>query len=322
MLLVSALPTMPVEFCYACGNQHDPTDTDLCKSLVASESRTTRSSAKMAKAMAKDPVTEIEASVSSLSLEERRTQTLREIEELRLEDEVAQLEETRNELLHKRELRNQRKLPSSATAEGGQHKPELMSEFDTEMERPLEKAGTGYSNYGHSRRLSRDGRRQRHSSSSSSSGSIERKRRSNWSLKHHTIAKKDVRKLNCHELVCATKGWALDIPEMTTADHRALWQHLNFISHRARHNDFVDMAHVEYDLSIRKMAESMGFKAFSNSNNGSSVIHYGAQNMQVKKPNVGAVDGRKRLGEAWARLVGPVMPTTVRLLTHSRGLQV
>ena len=50
---------------------------------------------------------------------------------------------------------------------------------------------------------------------------------------------------------------------------------------------------VEYDLSIRKMAESMGFEAFSSSNNGSSVIHYGVQNMWVKKRNVGAVEGRK-----------------------------
>ena len=101
-------------------------------------------------------MTEIEASVSSLSLEERRKQTLREIEELRLEDEVAQPEKTRNELLRKWEPQNQRKLPSSATMGGGRHKPELTPEFDTEIKQPLEQVGTGYSNYGRSRRRSRD----------------------------------------------------------------------------------------------------------------------------------------------------------------------
>ena len=60
-------------------------------------------------------------------------------------------------------------------------------------------------------------------------------------------------------------AWVLlvDIPEMTLKDHRALLQHLNFLLHRARHNDFLDTAHVEYDTSIRKMAETMGFEAFS-----------------------------------------------------------
>ena len=89
-------------------------------------------------------------------------------------------------------------------------------------------------------------RLRRRSSSSSSSGSTERKRRSNWSLKRYTLARRDVRKLNCHELVCAITACALDIPEMFLQDHRALLQHINFITHRACHNDFKDSAHVDY----------------------------------------------------------------------------
>ena len=54
------------------------------------------------------------------------------------------------------------------------------------------------------------------------------------------------------------------------------------ISVRAMHNDFVDSTHVEYDISVRKLAETIGFKAFSQ-NAGMSVKHYGAQNMRTSK---------------------------------------
>ena len=70
---------------------------------------------------------------------------------------------------------------------------------------------------------------------------------------------------------------------MTIAKHRALLQHLNFISHRVRHNDFVDMAHFEYDLAVMKMAESVG------------VLRYGAQNMRGKKPLLLGAEGRKKV---------------------------
>ena len=85
-------------------------------------------------------------------------------------------------------------------------------------------------------------------------------------------------------------AWAPDIPEMSLHDHRAILQHINLISHRAWHNDFLDSAHVEYDVSVRKMAETVGFEAFTSSNTGSSVLHYGAQNMWVKKAVTGMSD--------------------------------
>ena len=101
------------------------------------------------------------------------------------------------------------------------------------------------------------------------------------------VAKKDSRKLNCYELICAMCLWALNIKELSIADYRALLKHISFILKRAKHSDLIDMAHVEYDLAICIMAEDMGFAAFYRSNQGSSVIHYGAQNMHTKKPTVG-----------------------------------
>ena len=224
---------------------------------------------------------------------------MRQIEELRLENEIAELECTRDKLLEGREKCLQR----SELRDSDKKRERRMNtvtvgvmedqRFELPVrERPLEAAGGGYSTYGRSRRRSREERRHRHTSSSSSSGSTERKRCSKWSLKRYTLARKDVRKLNCHELVCATTAWALDIPEMSIKDHRALLQHLNFISHRARHNDFLDSAHVEYDLAIRKTTETMGLEAFSSECIGSSVLHYDAQNMRVKKPAFGGFDKR------------------------------
>ena len=60
----------------------------------------------------KESMSELEASVSALGLEQHRKLTLLEIGELRLEDELAELEETRNELLRKRVLLNKKKQPA------------------------------------------------------------------------------------------------------------------------------------------------------------------------------------------------------------------
>ena len=46
-----------------------------------------------------------ESSMSSMTLEEQKKQTLREIEELKLENKLAELEEVRNRLLKQREER-------------------------------------------------------------------------------------------------------------------------------------------------------------------------------------------------------------------------
>ena len=65
-------------------------------------------------------------------------------------------------------------------------------------------------------------------------------------------------------------------------DHRAFLEHLDFLTVHAMHDHFKDAAHTEYDLAIRRLAETQGFAAFGKENNGISVTYYGAQNMHLK----------------------------------------
>ena len=123
----------------------------------------------------------------------------------------------------------------------------------------------GYSNYGHSRKRSRDSRRRSHSRSDSSET---RHRRSKWLLKRHTIGGKEVRKLNAYELIAASIMWGLDIPSLMTTDYKAFLEHLCLIAVRAKDNYYRDSAHVDYVLAIRHMAEKQGFAAFSKENSG------------------------------------------------------
>ena len=102
----------------------------------------------MPKTNTKESVSDLEASVRALSLKEHRQQTLLEIEELRLEDELAELEETRNELLRKRELCNKSKKTSTNRFDDGNRKTEMLTQRDFTLVLPLEMAGTGYSSYG------------------------------------------------------------------------------------------------------------------------------------------------------------------------------
>ena len=80
---------------------------------------------------------------------------------------------------------------------------------------------------------------------------------------------------------------------MTVADHRALLEHIGFISHRATTDDFKDSAHTDYDSAIRKQAESCGFAAFSKANTGTSVTYYSVQSMKVKWHTKGEYSGRR-----------------------------
>ena len=56
------------------------------------------------------------------------------------------------------------------------------------------------------------------------------------------------------------------------SDHRAFLEHLDFLTVRAMRDHFMDAALIEYDLAIRRLAETPGFAAFSKENNGISVI--------------------------------------------------
>ena len=65
-------------------------------------------------------------------------------------------------------------------------------------------------------------------------------------------------------------------------DYRGLMEHLDFISIRAMHDDFHDSAHFEYDMAVQRLAESIGFAAFSKAQAGLSVVYNRAQNMRAK----------------------------------------
>ncbi len=143
-----------------------------------------------------------------------------------------------------------------------------------------------YSSYGRSRHRSRHRSSRRHtrhaSTSSSRSGSSSRRRRSKWSIRKFTFGNKRIKNLNAYELLGATAMWALSIETMTVADYRALLEHMAFISNRAMTGDFKDSAHVEYDMAIRRKAESVGFVAFTKSYTGISVLYYGTQHLRYK----------------------------------------
>ena len=66
--------------------------------------------------------------------------------------------------------------------------------------------------------------------------------------------------------MAATGLWALSIKELGVKDLKALLEHIIFLVHRARTNDFLDSNHVKYDASIRPLAEETGFSAFSATN--------------------------------------------------------
>ena len=77
------------------------------------------------------------------------------------------------------------------------------------------------------------------------------------------MGRKSVRRLNTYELIGTSIHWVLSVDSLDMHDVRAFLEHLEFISVTANHNDFVDSTHVEYNIAIRKLAESVGFEASS-----------------------------------------------------------
>ena len=96
---------------------------------------------------------------------------------------------------------------------------------------------------------------------------------------------KEVRKLNCYEVITASIRWCLDIEGLTVKDLCAFLEHINFLSSHARNDDFKDPTHVNYYKDIRKLAEVECFAAFTAKHTGLSIFHYGSQNMYPKNLN-------------------------------------
>ena len=275
---------MPGQYCAYCGLVHK--EEGIC-CITKPTTRAASKSTKMAKANVKEEGGMTDRESGPLSMEERRKIALQEIEQLELENEVLELEERRQKLLEERERRKNRS--SAGKRDGGNaildDQPSSKKEAAILEQTSTDRSSSEYSTYGRTSRATVRSRRR--SSSSSGSRSSSRRRRSKWSLKRFTPGKKDLKRVNCYELICATTQWASGIKELSVADLRALMDHINFLANRAMHNDFIDQAHTDYDEAIRKLAEEVGFAAFAKENRGISVIHYGAQNMRSKKPVVG-----------------------------------
>ena len=97
---------------------------------------------------------------------------------------------------------------------------------------------------------------------------------------------KDVRKLNCYKLIVASVHSCLDIDSVTVADLRAFLEHLQFLASQAKNDDFREVMHVDYEIDVRKLAETEGFQAFDIKNTRISMFHYGAQNMKPKRATI------------------------------------
>ena len=240
----------------------------------------------MSKKGVKEEVVEIVDEGGRTAMEDRKNEVKRVIEELRLEEEVDDLEKEMQRLMARREKRRA-PATSSETEVGATAAMTLAVASDgnevVSVENSTDVPKAGYSGAGRSRNRSRGGRRRRNSSSSSGSRSESRRRRRKWALKRYTLNKKDVEKLNCYELICATATWVVDIPDVSVKDCKAVLEHINFLGNRAMNNDFFDRTHITYDNAVRKLAETVGFSAFAQGSNGASVIHYGNQNMRANR---------------------------------------
>lgn len=261
------------DYCGPCGQKHTLPVNELCpKRLVAlSTKRATRAHPLVDANMA----TEVKAEVRGAT--NVATDGSLSAEEAQLKTEVDALEKKRRVAV----LKKQRKLVE-----------EELRALDVSEER-------GRSKSGHARRWHRR-RRSSSSSSGSRTPSSERRRQRKWTLKHHTVERKQVKKLNPHELVEATCAWFQDSNAYNDLNAcHAMLNHIGYISCKAKHNNFTNNAHIAYDAGVRKLAQKQGFQAFAVGNSDLSLRHYAYENIRdIKKSTVtktGATNASNRL---------------------------
>lgn len=281
-------------YCLHCGSTHSADDVRLCKlSREESDSRATRASTRIsAERMAKSTKESdtICSAMEDMSVSAERERNIQfEIDAMEREERLLALEAKRELLERRRAERMTHHEGAGRFQDGGDApKPTVTTRED------------GYSHYGESRSRQRMRGHRHHRSSSGSasrSSSSTRRKRSKWAIRRFVVGGKDVKKLNAYELMGASIRWCLDCEDLSIKDHRAFLEHLNFISVRAMHDSYKDTAHIQYDAAVRKEAEYKGFAAFSQANNGASVIHYGSENMRQKKAGVqGAGQSSRRSG--------------------------
>lgn len=273
-------------YCDTCGLSHR---IDKCKKMKGKKktkkiplTRATRRTAveevEGSRSVSRESSPELVSRMQTLSLEDQERALQKEIADMSREERIAELQAQRDEMRGRKEGR----LLGSTPLQREGRAPVTTGAID---------AITEHSDYGlaRSRRRSRTRRRRRTlSDSRSRSSSSTRRRRSKWSLRRYAVLGKELKKLNCYELVTASIRWCLDIEGLTVKDFRAFLEHICFMSSRARQNDFHDSTHIEYDKDIRKLAEVEGFAAFGTKNTGVGMFHYGMHNMRQRK-SVGAV---------------------------------
>lgn len=230
-----------------------------------------------------DKAESLSSDFNSMTLEERERSVRTDVQRLEQEERICELEKRRETLVRRRSTIHSRR-PDSEEDE----QPATTSMPAAMTAPPHDGGGPGeHSTYGRtrSRQRSRECHRRHRSKSGSGSRSrsSSRRRRSKWSLKRFTVSSKEVRKLNAYELIEASSKWCLNIEDLTVKDYRVFIQHMAFIANRAKSDEFKDCAHTEYDAEIRKLAETIGFAAFSKANNGESVLHYGLPNTRPRK---------------------------------------
>ena len=127
---------------------------------------------------------------------------------------------------------------------------------------------------------------QRSTSSSStfdSSTSRERRLRSKWSIKRFLEDRKDLKKVTPFELIESSCSWVLECKDLDVNSLKQFVKHIGYMAGKAKSGRFMDQAHANYDIAIRKLAAKEGFEAFSAGNPELALKYYAFEYM--RKPS-------------------------------------
>lgn len=109
----------------------------------------------------------------------------------------------------------------------------------------------------------------------------ERRRRRKFSLKHYTLKRKAVKKLNFSEFMYAALNWAVKKgPKvgMEEPDYLRYMSHLSYISQKAASYNYVDEAFTAYDTAIREKVVEGDLSAFKLCDSEVSQLHFNMDN--------------------------------------------
>lgn len=284
---------MPDKFCGPCGNNHRGGVNEKCTRL---SERTTRSASAMAESareshgLTHDVIdSKLTAALQDLEISKEEEELITEIKEIERKRRLESLLARKAALLQIPEENPRRsprgRSPTQWEAEGARCEDRGRREE--------------YEDRGRSHRR----RRRSSTDSRSRTPSLERRRRSKWSVKRYTTDKKELKKLNAYELIEASCKWTIDQQSLSATDYRGFIKHIQYIAGKAKSDKFVDTTHVNYDLAIRKEAETEGFGAFKGGDPEHSIAIYSVENLRPRsgkgnyqvnaKTNVMSKDGKR-----------------------------